>query len=126
MTFDLVMIGSTTIFFYRTRMTFDLWVSKVIPYVVCVLGPNIASHFQTPEMDKEFNSSEEPNSKILESVLERLDKLETKSVDTGVDQMTSCSSGSTTGRASASNTTTTTQLTRLPRTPSICTESIGL
>ena len=39
-------------------------------------------------MDEEFNGSEEPNltNKILESILERLDKLETKSVDTGVDQ----------------------------------------
>ena len=39
-------------------------------------------------MDEESNGSEEPNrtNKILLSILERLDKLETKSVDTSVDQ----------------------------------------
>ena len=74
-------------------------------------------------MDEEFNGTEEPNltNKILESILERLDKLETKSVDTGVvqasksessasvnEQTTSSSNDCATGNASASNTPTTT------------------
>ena len=88
-------------------------------------------------MDEEFNGSEEPNltNKILESILERLDKLETKLVDTGVDQASksessapvgeqktssSSSSDSATGSASASNTTSTNS------TDSVTTDAIDL
>ena len=67
-------------------------------------------------MDEEFNGSEEPNltNKILESILERLDKLESKASKSEssapvIEQTTSSSSDSATatGSASASNTTTT-------------------
>ena len=88
-------------------------------------------------MDEEFNGSEEPNltNNILESILERLDKLETKSVDTGVDRASksessapvseqtkssSSSSDSATGSASASNTASTNS------TDSVTTDAIDL
>ena len=88
-------------------------------------------------MDEEFNGSEEPNltNKILESILECLDKLETKSVHTGVDQASksessapvseqttssSSSSDCATDSASALNTTSTNS------TDSVTTDAIDL